>query len=100
MVAVVHDAFEKAKKLNDLTQQAAARRLGVHQTTVGRWRKKQRPPRAKRKKVLLESLGLQRTNGKRAICGHECELMTLDGKCLECKVYELQRKGFVVIADG
>lgn len=101
MVAnVVHDAFEKLKELNGLSQRAAAKRLGVGKSTVGRWRKKKRPPREKRKKVTIDSLGLQKNRNKYAPrCGCEAALITLDGYCPECKLMELAKQGQVVI-DG
>lgn len=99
MVAnVMHDAFEKLKGLDGLSERAAAKRLGVHRATVGRWRKRKRAPREKRKAVTVESLGLQRNRAKYAPrCGCESAIITLDGSCPACKLTELAKAGKVVI---
>lgn len=99
MVAnVVHDAFEKLKGLDGLSLSAAAKRLGVHKATVGRWRKRARPPRKQRKSVTVESLGLQKNRSKYAPrCGCEAAIITLDGYCPACKLTELAKAGKVEI---
>jgi hypothetical protein len=100
VVAHAHSKFEQAKKLAHLSIRQAAEIVGVHHSTVLRWRKRTDPPRQAAPALTIDSLRLSRGNGRRCPrCGDHMWLMAVTGVCVECEIMQQVKLGNVAVRE-